>query len=232
MAATTPRRGLRRDPQPLNRHSRLVLTTGEPAGIGPDLALAAALRDWPCEIVFAGDPALLAARARLLQLELEPFEWRPGAAPVPHRAGTLPVISVRLATEVEAGRLDVANARYVLEILDVATDACVAGQFTAMVTAPVQKSVINDAGIAFIGHTEFLAAETGTAQVVMMLATQQLRVALATTHLALNDVPAAITPQLLRQTLGIVHTDLQRKFNIASPRIAVLGLNQIGRAHV
>ena len=153
MAATTARRGLRRDPQPLSRHLRLILTTGEPAGIGPDLALAAALRDWPCELVFAGDPGLLAARAGLLGHGLDLTDWRPGELPVPHRAGTLPVISVRLATQVEAGRLDVANARYVLEMLDLAIDGCVAGRFDAMVTAPVQKSVINDAGLAFTGRT-------------------------------------------------------------------------------
>ena len=225
MAATTPRRGLRRGPQPLNRHSRLVLTTGEPAGIGPDLALAAALRDWPCEIVFAGDPALLAARARLLELELEPSEWRPGAAPVPHRAGTLPVISVTLATQVEAGRLDVANARYVLEMLDVATDACVGGQCTAMVTAPVQKSVINDAGIAFTGHTEYLAARSGAALPVMLLVAGSLRVALATTHLPLADVSRHIRRELLDATLDVLDEGLRTAFRLSEPRILVCGLN-------
>lgn len=225
MAATTPRRGLRRDPQPLNRHARLVLTTGEPAGIGPDLALAAALRDWPCEIVFAGDPALLAARARLLQLELEPAEWRPGAAPVPHRAGTLPVLSARLATQVEAGRLDVANARYVLEMLDLATEGCLAGRFTALVTAPVQKSVINDAGLAFTGHTEYLAARSGTALPVMLLVAGRLRVALATTHLPLAEVPRHIRRDLLNATLDVLDDGLRTAFKLPDPRILVCGLN-------
>ena len=225
MAATTPRRGLRRDPQPLNRHSRLILTTGEPAGIGPDLALAAALRDWPCELVFAGDPGLLAARARLLRLELDPTEWRPGAKPVPHRAGKLPVISVTLATQVEAGRLDVANARYVLEMLDIATDGCVTGQFTAMVTAPVQKSVINDAGLAFTGHTEYLAGRCGAALPVMLLVAGTLRVALATTHLPLTEVPRHIRRDVLDATLDVLDHGLRTVFRLPRPRILVCGLN-------
>ena len=225
MAAKTPRRGLRRDPQPLNRHARLILTTGEPAGIGPDLALAVALRDWPCEIVFAGDPALIAARAQLLQLEIRPFEWQPGAAAVAHRAGTMPTLAVRLATQVEAGRLDVANARYVLEMLDAAIDGCSAGTFTAMVTAPVQKSVINDAGIAFTGHTEYLAAKTGTPLPVMLLVAGTLRVALATTHLPLTDVPAQITRELLDATLDVLDEGLRAGFGLAAPRILVCGLN-------
>ena len=225
MAATTPRRGLRRDPQPLNRRPRLILTTGEPAGIGPDLALAAALRDWPSEIVFAGDPALLAARARLLKLDLEPVDWQPGEAAVPHRAGTLPVLPVRLATQVEAGRLDVANARYVLELLDVATDGCIAGRFDAMVTAPVQKSVINDAGIPFTGHTEYLAARCGTALPVMMLVAGKLRVALATMHLPLAEVPRHIRRDLLDATLDVLDAGLRSDFGLEAPRILVCGLN-------
>jgi 4-hydroxythreonine-4-phosphate dehydrogenase len=225
VAATTPRRGLRRDPQPLNRHSRLILTTGEPAGIGPDLALAAALRDWPCELVFAGDPGLLAARARLLRLQLEPTEWRPGAKPVPHRAGKLPVISVTLATQVEAGKLDVANARYVLQMLDMATDGCVTGQFTAMVTAPVQKSVINDAGLSFTGHTEYLAARCGAALPVMLLVAGDLRVALATTHLPLAEVPRHIRRDLLDATLDALDHGLRTVFRLPRPRILVCGLN-------
>jgi len=225
VAATTPRRGLRRDPQPLSRHSRLILTTGEPAGIGPDLALAAALRDWPCELVFAGDPGLLTARARLLRLELEPTEWRWGSAPVPHRAGTLPVISVRLAAQVEAGRLDAANARYVLEMLDAATDGCIAGRFTALVTAPVQKSVINDAGLAFTGHTEYLAARSGAPLPVMLLVAGKLRVALATTHLPLAEVPRHIRRDVLDATLDVLDHGLRTAFGLPAPRILVCGLN-------
>ncbi|MGH8135864.1 MAG: 4-hydroxythreonine-4-phosphate dehydrogenase PdxA [Steroidobacteraceae bacterium] len=209
----------------MNRHSRLILTTGEPAGIGPDLALAAALRDWPCELVFAGDPGLLATRARLLRLDLEPMEWRGSERPVPHRAGTLPVLPCRLATQVEAGRLDVANARYVLELLDLAIDGCIAGRFDAMVTAPVQKSVINDAGIAFTGHTEYLAARCGNALPVMLLVAGTLRVALATTHLPLAAVPGHIRRDLLDATLDVLDQGLRTEFRLASPRILVCGLN-------
>ena len=225
MAATTPRRGLRRDPQPLNRKPRLIVTTGEPAGIGPDLAIAAALRDWPCELVFAGDPAMIAARARLLQLEIEPTEWRPDSAPTPHRAGTLPMAFVTLATRAEAGRLDVANARYVLEMLDMAADGCVSGKFTAMVTGPVQKSVINDSGIAFTGHTEYLAARCAVPLPVMLLVAGTLRVALATTHLPLAEVPRHIRRDLLDTTLDVLDDGLRTSFHLPAPRILVCGLN-------
>ncbi len=205
--------------------ARIAITAGEPAGIGPDIVLLAAQHAWPAELVVLADPDLLQQRAQALRLPLTLQTWTADAPPQAQRAGTLNILPVPLAVPAIAGTLNPANAAYVIETLRQAVKGCLAQTFQAMVTGPVQKSVINDAGIAFIGHTEFLAAETGTAQVVMMLATPQLRVALATTHLALKDVPAAITPQLLRQTLGIVHTDLQRKFNIASPRIAVLGLN-------
>lgn len=187
--------------------------------------LLAAQHDWPAELVVLADPELLQQRAQVLQLPLKLCRWQADAPPRAQRAGTLNIQPVPLQVPTVAGTLNPANSAYVIETLRQAVQGCMAETFQAMVTGPVQKSVINDAGIAFIGHTEFLAAETGTAQVVMMLATQQLRVALATTHLALKDVPAAITPQLLRQTLGILHRDLQHKFGIAAPRIAVLGLN-------
>ncbi len=225
MAAKTPRRGLRRDPQPLNRHVRLILTTGEPAGVGPDLALAAALQDWPCELVFAGDPAFLDVRARQLHCEVAATEWRPGFPPVPHRAGTLPVVAARLARQVEAGRPDVANARYVLDMLDLAADGCIGGRFDAMVTAPVQKSVINDAGIAFTGHTEYLAVRSGTPLPVMLLVAGTLRVALATTHLPLAEVPRRIRRDLLDNTLDVLDRGLQKAFRLSAPRILVCGLN-------
>lgn len=139
--------------------------------------------------------------------------------------GTLKVLPCPLNTSVVPGQLDVANAGYVLDTLQLAVDGCLSGSFDAMVTAPVQKSIINDAGIGFTGHTEFLAQATGTQHVVMMLATSELRVALATTHLPLADVPAAITTQSLTRTLNILHRDLERRFGLSRPRIAVLGLN-------
>ncbi|MGQ0384819.1 MAG: 4-hydroxythreonine-4-phosphate dehydrogenase PdxA [Gammaproteobacteria bacterium] len=204
---------------------RLVVTTGEPAGIGPDLALAAALADWPFELVFTGEPALFAERARALRLKLAPAEWRPGRDPAPHRRGTLPVLPAALARAAVAGRPDPANARYVLAQLDAAVDGCRAGHFAAMVTGPLQKSAINEAGIAFTGHTEYLAARTGAVHPVMLLVAGPLRVALATIHLPLAAVPSAITSESLAATLDVLHAGLRDTFGIRKPRILVCGLN-------
>jgi 4-hydroxythreonine-4-phosphate dehydrogenase len=204
---------------------RIAVTTGEPAGIGPDIALMAAQRDWEAELVVIADPTLLLQRAQALGLPIHLQPWVPGEPARAQRAGTLAIHPVAQDVPTIAGTLNTANAAYVIDTLKQAAQGCMDGSWQAMVTGPVQKSVINDAGIPFIGHTELLAEETGAAQVVMMLATQELRVALATTHLALKDVPRAITRDLLRQTLGIVHRDLQSKFGIGAPRIAVLGLN-------
>jgi 4-hydroxythreonine-4-phosphate dehydrogenase len=227
VAATHARRGLRRDQESLspNRLRRIVVTTGEPAGVGPDLALAAALVDWHAELVFAGDPDFLASRAARLGLALAPSQWREGAPPAPHRAGTLPVLPLPLGREVEAGRPDPANARYVLGLLDAAAERCLAGRCDAMVTAPVQKSSINDAGIPFRGHTEYLAAKGGGAQPVMLLVAGRLRVALATTHLPLADVPRAVTRESLERTVLVLERGLREDFRLAAPRILVCGLN-------
>jgi len=224
VAATTPRRGLRRDPQPLNA-PRLVVTTGEPAGIGPDLALAAALRDWPCEIVFAGDPSLLAGRAAALGLKITIAEWQGDGPPAAHRAGTMPVLPLMLARPASPGRPDPANARYVLDLIDAAMFGCIEGHFAAMVTAPLQKSSINESGIAFSGHTEYLAARSHAAWPVMLLVAGTLRVALATTHLPLAEVPRRITRELLEQTLTVLDAGLRREFRMPAPRIQVCGLN-------
>ncbi|MAY35099.1 MAG: 4-hydroxythreonine-4-phosphate dehydrogenase PdxA [Spongiibacteraceae bacterium] len=205
--------------------ARLAITPGEPAGIGPDIVLALAQRDWPAELVAVCDPELLQARAAALGLAINLTEADFSASPQPHRAGSLKVLPVKLASPVTAGKLNTNNANYVLNTLKTATDACLAGQCQALVTAPVQKSVINDAGIAFSGHTEFLAARCGAEKVVMMLATRELRVALATTHLPLRQVPDAITRDSLSQVLRITHQSLQQQFGIAQPRILVLGLN-------
>jgi len=152
-------------------------------------------------------------------------ELSPRATAALHRPGRLLVQPVALAEPTETGQLNPANAPYVLQTLRQAVVGCQDGTYQALVTCPVQKSVINDADIAFTGHTEFLAEETATDKVVMMLATRELRVALATTHLALRDVPDAITLPLLLDTLRILQADLRNKFGIAAPRIAVLGLN-------
>lgn len=201
------------------------MTTGEPAGIGPDLAIAAAGRDWPCELVFAGDPELLATRARQLGCAIDPGAWRPGREPEPHRAGTLPVLPIRLARPAQAGRPDAANARYVLAMLDAAVDGCIAGRYQAMVTAPVQKSSLNDAGLPFTGHTEYLAARSGGVRPVMLLVAGSLRVALATTHLPLAEVPRNIQRDRLDVTLDVLDRGLRTAFRLPAPRILVCGLN-------
>jgi len=224
VAATHARRGLRRDQEPLSLR-RLVVTTGEPAGVGPDLALAAALVDWPAELVFAGDPGLLSARAAALGLTLAISTWRDETPPAPHRAGTLPVLPLALAREAVAGRPDPANARYVLGLLDAAVARCRAGRFDAMVTAPVQKSSINDAGIPFRGHTEYLAGSGGGVHAVMLLVAGRLRVALATTHLPLAEVPRAVTRESLERTVRVLDRGLREDFGLAEPRILVCGLN-------
>ncbi len=204
----------------------IVVTIGEPAGIGPDLTARLAERTWPARLVLAGDCELLRERARRLGAGVRLVPYLRGSAATP---GALEVAHFPVAVPVQAGRLDPANARTVIASLDAAIIGCLSGEFDAMVTAPVQKSVINDAGIPFTGHTEFLAQRTGAAAVVMLLVGAapwgSLRVALATTHLPLAAVPAAITRETLTQTLRIVAADLEHKFGIVKPRLGVCGLN-------
>lgn len=203
----------------------IALTAGEPTGIGPDLCVQLAQRDLPARIVVLADRELLLERARLLQLPLELLDFSP-AAPVPaFSAGRLLVQHHALAAEAIPGQLNPANSSYVLQTLSAAARGCSQGLFDALVTAPVHKGVINDADIPFTGHTEFLAKQTATPHVVMMLVGGGMRVALATTHLPLKDVAAAITQDGLRQTLHILHHDLRVRFGIADPHILVAGLN-------
>lgn len=204
---------------------RIAITSGEPAGIGPDVLLHIATQAHPAQLVAIADPELLRERAALLNIDIELIPFDPAHPVTEHRAGILSVLPTKLAQHSEPGRLDTANARYVLNTLQLAVDGCVDGTFSAMVTPPVQKSVINDAGIPFSGHTEFLAQATGTHKVVMLLAAGSLRVALATTHMPLSAVPDAITAELLEETLTILHAELISKFGLADPVIAVLGLN-------
>ena len=203
-----------------------ALTPGEPAGIGPDLCLLLAREAQPEALVAVASRALLAERAEQLGLHIELREVSPGSWPeAPAPAGSLYVWDTPLAAPVTAGQLDENNAAYVLETLTRAGKGCIDGTFAGMITAPVHKGVINEAGIPFSGHTEFLAELTATEQVVMMLATRGLRVALVTTHLPLKDVAAAITAERLARVARILHTDLVEKFGIARPRILVCGLN-------
>lgn len=203
-----------------------ALTPGEPAGIGPDLCLLLAREAQPQALVAIASLDLLAERALLLGLTLQLISVGPEAWPTqPAPAGSLYVWDTPLGATVEPGQLNVANARYVLQTLSRAAQGCLDGHFAAMITAPVHKGVINDAGIAFSGHTEFLADMTHTEQVVMMLATHGLRVALVTTHLPLKEVAAAITTERLSRVTRILEHDLRTKFGIAQPHILVCGLN-------
>ena len=188
---------------------RIAITSGEPAGIGPDICVLLAQLEIKAEITIIGDAEMLAARAKLLKLNFD----------------TKKVLHVPIAAPVTAGTLNPANSQYVINTLTRAMDGCATGEFDAVVTAPVHKGVINEAGIGFIGHTEFFAEHTHTPQVVMMLVGGGLRVALATTHLALKDIPSAITREGLEATIRILHKDLVTKFGLKIPRILVSGLN-------
>ncbi|CNC24783.1 4-hydroxythreonine-4-phosphate dehydrogenase [Yersinia pseudotuberculosis] len=208
-----------------NHNNRLVITPGEPAGVGPDLAVALAQQDWPVELVVCADPALLLARASQLNLPLQLREYQADQPAIAQQAGSLTILPVKTAVNVVPGKLDVGNSHYVIETLAKACDGAISGEFAALVTGPVQKSIINDAGIPFIGHTEFFADRSHCQRVVMMLATEELRVALATTHLPLLAVPGAITQASLHEVITILDNDLKTKFGIAQPQIYVCGLN-------
>ncbi len=205
----------------------IAITTGEPAGIGPELVamLAARHREraWPARLIVLGDRDLLASRAGRIGVAPGYADYVAASA-APPRSG-VEIWHLPNAVPVTPGRPDPANARAVLSMLALASDACATGAFSALVTAPVQKSVMQDAGIAFTGHTEFLAARTGTPRVVMLLVGGGLRVALVTTHLPLSDVPAAVTRDAVAETIAIVAGELGRRFGIAAPRLAVCGLN-------
>ena len=205
--------------------ARIIITSGEPAGIGPDGCVMLAAQAWAADLVVAGDAGLLAQTAAALGLPLRLVPYDSTAPCSAHVGGVLKVLHIPTARPVRAGKLDVDNGPYVIEMLDRACDGCLGGEFAAMVTAPVQKSTLMESGYAFTGHTEYLAARTGAALPVMLLLSGSLRVALVTTHLALKDVPQAITRERLLATLRIVHGDLERHFGITAPRIAVLGLN-------
>jgi 4-hydroxythreonine-4-phosphate dehydrogenase len=204
---------------------RLAITTGEPAGIGPDLALALCQRDWDQQLVIIADPDLLQQRAQQLGLAIDIHLFEATQTPRASRAGEVTVLPVFLNHDCFAGKLDVANASYVLSTLEAAVDGLYGGYFSALVTGPIHKGIINEAGIAFTGHTEWLAEKAGNVPVVMMLACPQVRVALATTHLPLKAVSDAITQDSLTTTLTILHNSLMRDFGIEQPRILVAGLN-------
>lgn len=207
---------------------RLVISAGEPAGIGPDLCLQLAdslpHSHRPCQLVVVADPELLRQRAEALRLPVKIAPFNPEDR-TPADRGTLLVSPVTMAFPAIPGTVNPANSPYVMKTLEYAVEGCLNGVFDGLVTAPVHKEVINKAGIPFNGHTEFLAQKTGTEKVVMMLATEGLRVALATTHLPLKDVASAITRSSLPPVLEVLYREMQNKFGIQNPHILVCGLN-------
>ncbi len=206
----------------INGVAHLVISCGEPAGIGPDICLDLGQYAWPCKITLIGDLSLLKRRADDLGLNITLQE---GLATKVNAKGVLNVLDVPTKVPVKTGILDPKNAQHVLDILKTATRLCLEKKVDALVTAPVHKAVINDANVSFSGHTEFLAEMCQVPQPVMLLATDTLRVALATTHLALRDVADAITQTRLQSVLRILEKDLKQRFAIPKPCIAVTGLN-------
>ncbi len=204
---------------------RIAITPGEPAGIGPELMLALAEQDWPVELVVIADPDLIQSRADALGKPLTLQPYRPEQPPQPQRAGTLTIEAIKLARPAVPGVLDEANGLYVLETLKRASDGNMNGEFAAVVTGPVNKGIINKAGVSFSGHTEFFAQQANVPDVVMLLATPGLRVAQVTTHIPLAYVAKAITEERLSKIIRILHAELKAKFALPSPRIYVCGLN-------
>lgn len=203
----------------------LVLTPGEPAGIGPDLAVSLSRLAFDFGLVVIADPDLLQMRARQLGIELTISPYNRQQPPKQQLAGTLTVLPCPLASAVITGKPSTGNAGYVLSTIAMATDGCLSGEFSAMVTGPVHKAVINAAGYPFSGHTEYIAERCGNVFPVMMLINASLRVALLTTHIPLSRVAETITSELVRTVITIVHADLASRFGITSPRIVVCGLN-------
>ena len=204
---------------------RLVLTPGESAGIGPDLVLEMSQKDWPHQLVICADRDLMKSRSQQLGLSIEIIDYDSSQPIKPHQAGQLLIAHLPLTVAAVAGQLNIANSQYVLDTLDYATQGCLSGEFAAVVTGPVHKGIINHAGVPFSGHTEFFAEKSNTPQVVMMLATEGLRVSLVTTHIPLANVADAITPEKLKSVIRILHADLVSKFGIMDPKIYVCGLN-------
>ncbi|VAW86373.1 4-hydroxythreonine-4-phosphate dehydrogenase [hydrothermal vent metagenome] len=204
---------------------RIAITPGEPAGIGPDLCLAMMQQPCDAQLIVIADPLLLQQRCQQLGLQLTFKTFDPALPAQAQQPGELTILPVPLASSVTAGLLSADNASYVLQTLNVATKLCLDQTLSALVTGPVHKGIINEGGIPFTGHTEYLATATQTQRVVMLLSAQKLRVALVTTHLPLSEVSAHINASGVEQTIQILHQELQLKFNIKQPRILVCGLN-------
>lgn len=205
--------------------NRIAITPGEPAGIGPDLSIAIAQQDWPVELVVVACKQLMQERAKALGLPLTLIDYDGEAKAQPQKAGTLTILSVDMAETCVPGELNAKNGQYVIETLRIASEKNMSGEIDAIVTGPVHKGLINQAGIAFSGHTEYFANQANCSDVVMMLATEGLRVALVTTHIPLAYVAKAITAERLQKVTRILNTDLINKFGIKTPRIYVCGIN-------
>lgn len=204
---------------------RIAITPGEPAGIGPDVTVALAQQDWPVELVVCADPDMLLERAKMLGLPLELIEYRPEQPAKPQAKGSLTIAPIKVVEQVVPGELNANNGPYVVETLRYACEKNCDGEFSAVVTGPVHKEIINKSGTAFSGHTEYFAQHANTPDVVMMLATEGLRVALVTTHLPLAYVSKAITYDRVMKITTILNDELKTKFGIEKPRIYVCGLN-------
>ncbi len=209
----------------MNKIPRLAVTPGEPAGIGPDLILQLAATHQKCELIVVADKNMMQERANLLGIPVRFSDYEKGLTSSINKPGEIKIYDIKCAAPVVPGVLNKENSHYVLETLTYATQGCLSKEFDAIVTAPLHKGVINDAGIPFTGHTEFLAELTKAELPVMMLAADSLRVALATTHLPLKEVSQAITKLSLNQVITIMHHDLVAKFGIKSPHILICGLN-------
>ena len=203
----------------------IVITAGEPSGIGPDLVLQLAKQKWSEQLVVCSDKQLLIERAEMLNEKITIIDYDPTKPAQPSQEGILIVAHIPMIEPVQLGILNKNNAQFVLDTLTYASQGCLSGEFSAVVTAPVHKGIINDAGIPFSGHTEFFAEQANVDLVVMMLATTGLRVALVTTHLPLVDVSGAITEARLTEVIEILNAELQKKYAITSPTIYVCGLN-------
>ena len=205
--------------------NRIAITPGEPAGIGPDLVISLAQQPWPVQLVVVASKDLIKQRAEQLNLPVTLIDYDPSLEAQPQVAGTLTILDIPLAQPCIAGTLDANNGAYVVETLQVASDKNMSGEFEAIVTGPVHKGLINKSGVPFSGHTEFFAHQANCSDVVMMLATKGLRVALVTTHIPLAYVAKAITFERLQKVTRILHKDLQDKFGIKSPKIYACGIN-------
>ncbi|MBK4775603.1 4-hydroxythreonine-4-phosphate dehydrogenase PdxA [Candidatus Pantoea edessiphila] len=209
----------------MTNNSRIIITPGEPAGIGPDIIIQLAQRNWPVELVVCASPKLLNDRAAQLNLPLNLYNYHPDIVNKNRQVGNLAIIPIELSNPVTPGQLSIANSRYVIKTLIKSCNECIKGKFQAIVTGPVNKYIINNAGIPFTGHTELFARLASAKQVVMMLVNKKFRVALATTHIPLKSVSNFITKKHLYKIIYIIYEELQKKFFIKNPSIYICGLN-------